>query len=161
MEGLFLLTNLVAVPRMHVDVLHTILKSIDKNYNEGISLQSQLKLIPSLKSFFEDHVVVMPYSFNFQKCRLESFEMCKPFRSPQVVRNLVLQRQPTPTPDPSRGGKHFLHRNDAIANFVAAGYPAKALEDVTHLPSQALEDVPLLSPQPSNEDKLRIEGISK
>jgi hypothetical protein len=58
-----------------------------------------------------------PYSFSIQKCGEKDCAVCKPISTPEgEIRNIVMQRQPTPIQDPSRPG-HFYPRVKALSKF--------------------------------------------
>lgn len=65
--------------------------------------------------------------------KFENEECCGAIRSPTEVgvRDLAMQRQPTPRKDPNRED-HLSRRDDAVENF---GNSKSALIDLSDLPS--------------------------
>ena len=95
--------------------LRSILRSVDGKYDEKYTTAKDFDKMPAIKKFYEKHVVETPYSISFVKCEDPSCS-CKPMRSPPSVRDLALQRQPTPKldrTDQNRSG-HYLKRSDAL-----------------------------------------------
>jgi len=91
--------------------------------------KEHLKKVPKLVSYMDAHTTQTPYSFSIQKC--DKVECCGNIRTPLDVRDLAMQRQPTPRLDPSRPG-HFLCRDQALKE--APNHP-NALTDLTDMPS--------------------------
>ena len=79
------------------------------------------------------HCLVTPYSFLVQKCG--NPECCGELWTPHEVRNLVIQRQPTPQLDTFRKG-HFLPREQAVEE---AKVTPGALTNLSDLPSAKLK----------------------
>jgi len=79
--------------------LHAILVKIDPAYDEGFNKAEDLKKMPAMKSWMNAHCLITPYCFSIQRCK--NIECCGEFRSPVEggVRELVMQRQPTPRLD--------------------------------------------------------------
>ena len=120
-------------PPETVGMFHNELKKIDPEYNDTIREASRLHEMPLLQKYMDDHVVVTPYSLSVQKCTQESCTVCTPIRAPEgPVRDLVLQRQPTPADNRLRPG-HYYSRKEALKNF---GGKSKYLTDLSCLPSK-------------------------
>ena len=116
-----------------VEKLHDNLSKIDAMYDRSIRQKSQLGRMPDLKNYVDKHVVSTPYTFSIQKCGEQSCTICKPISAPEGdVRDLVLQRQPTPIQDPTRTD-HFYERKKALAKFKNN---QKSLTDLSDLPSK-------------------------
>ena len=119
------------VPKEAVTTLHNHLKQIDSAYLPSIMLKADMKKVPTLVSFIDSHCVTTPYSFSIQKC--DKVECCGIIRTPLEVKDLAMQRQPTPRSDPNRPG-HFFRRDQALA---AAVNNPNALSDLSEMPSNA------------------------
>ena len=120
------------VARRAVDNLHGQLKKIDPLYSsEVVTLKEHLKKLPGIVAFMDTHIVSTPSSFSIRKC--DFFSCCGQIRSPQEngIRDLVMQRQPTPRADVDRVG-HFMHRDDALRE---ASVNKSLLVDLSDLPS--------------------------
>ncbi len=117
------------VPCSNVEALYEELRKIDPEYSIDCTNKEDLRKVPALVKFFEDHAVSTPYSLDFIKCCNRN--CCCELTTPLQYRDLALQRQPTPILDKTRG-EHFFSRNDAIDRF--AGNRA-ALTDFSDLPS--------------------------
>ena len=117
------------VPKQRVTTLHNHLKQIDPACTLSIMTKEHLKKVPKLVSFMNTHTIITPYSFSIQKC--DKVECCGNIRTPLDVRNLAMQRQPTPRADPNRAG-HFLSRDQALKE--APNHP-NALTDLIDMPS--------------------------
>ena len=116
-------------------MFHNILRSIDPDYDESKRASSQLPKMPLLATFIDEHVISTPYRFSIQKCDKQSCKHCKSFRAPEgTVRDLVLQRQPTPIHDKKRPG-HFLSRKESLLSFHENS-STKLLTDLSCLPSK-------------------------
>lgn len=128
-----------------VGSLHSILKKIDQQYNPEIRSTSQLRKMPKLQTFMNEHFVITPYSLSIQKCGKSTCSICKPIRSPEGdVREIVMQRQPTPKKDTARRG-HYLTRQKALAEFkddLDNTSKMKRLTDTSCLPSKVTHKLP-------------------
>ena len=114
--------------------LRSILQDLDSQYNKKYTTAKDFDKMPAIKKFYEDHVVGTPYSLSFVKC--EDPSCCQPMRSPPNVRELALQRQPTPKldrTDKNRTG-HYLTRTEALRGLSNGN--AKATYDLSDLPSK-------------------------
>ena len=128
------------VPRVNLSIeesLHSTLKTIDDQYDPNYSAAKDLEKMPGIKKYLQTHTVILPYSISFVKCDDPSCS-CKPYRSPQDVRKLALQRQPTPKRDTTNKNRtgHFLKRKDAL---LLANDNNSAVSDLSDLPSKADE----------------------
>jgi hypothetical protein len=125
----------------NVDELHDKLTEVDAKYTKDIHLATQWKDIPDLKKLYDTHVVTTPYSLSIQKCGSEDCRICKPIRCPDVdgLRELVMERQPTPRADPNRR-QHFLRRDEALALFREQGSKPQDLVDLSALPSAQVSE---------------------
>ena len=94
------------VPTSAVEAIYDELNKIDQNFTPDISRAEDLKKVPKLALWMDTHTVRTPYSISFQRCG--NVACCGEFVSPTEngVRDLVMQRQPTPRLDPRREG-HF------------------------------------------------------
>ena len=116
-----------------VEEFHEALSHIDPKYDRTIREASQLGRMPELKKLFDTHVIITPYSLSIRKCGNANCKHCKPIRAPEgTVRELAMQRQPTPKLDKSRPG-HFYSREAAIAKF---GQKDSSLVDFSDLPTK-------------------------
>ena len=90
-----------------------------------------MKKLPSIVAFMDTHVVSTHCSFPIRKYDVVS--CCGQIRSPQEngVRDLVMQRQPTPRADVNIVG-HFMHRDDALRE---ASVNKSLLVNLSDLPS--------------------------
>ena len=125
------------VPSSAVEELHESLRKIDPNYSSDVKVKSDLPQVPLIVKYWKDHVVKTPYSFSLQKCN--DATCCGPLRTPDRdgIRELAMQRQPTPLLDPRRKG-HFLSRDDALK--ATANNP-DASSDMSDLPSDKDDQV--------------------
>ena len=135
-----------------VESLHSILGKIDHQYDPEIRSISQLRNMPKLQNFMNEHFVITPYSLSIQKCGKRTCSICKPIRSPEGdVRDIVMQRQPTPKKDTARRG-HYLTRQKTLAEFegdLDDTSKMKRLTDTSCLPSKVPQKLP---PQKRNID---------
>ena len=99
------------VPEAQVTLLHNLLKEIDPMYNSSVMTTAHLSKVPSLVNYIESHAITTPYSFSITKCVREG--CCGDLRTPVEVRELAMQRQPTPRADPNQDG-HFLRHEQAL-----------------------------------------------
>ena len=88
--------------------------------------------MPMLKKYIESHIVITPYSMSIQKCGKASCTICTPFKSSEGIRDLVLQRQPTPQ---KKDNEHYLSREEALSEYEGQ---EKALTNFECLPSKAI-----------------------
>ena len=130
------------VPVQNVDKLHDQLKRIDPAYTPAVCKKEHLKDVPKLVAFAESHAVVNPYSFDIKKC--DNVDCCGGIRTPIDVRELAMQRQPTPRRDPHRKG-NFLRRNEALKQ---CSFDDSTLIDLSDLPSS-------VGDRKKNETKLK------
>ena len=117
------------VPEEAVTTLHNHLKAIDPAYTPSITKTEHMKKVPKLEGFIRSHAVITPYSLSIQKCN--DAACCGVIRTPLEVRDLALQRQPTPRLDPNRPD-HFFRRDQALA--AAVNNPS-ALTELSDMPS--------------------------
>lgn len=113
--------------------LYDELAKIDKNFQPTICRTDHLSQVPELCFYVADHVVLTPYSLDFQK--FSSVACCGRKRTPVQFRELAMQRQPTPRLDLDRKG-HFLSRSDALGLV----YSASAFTDLSDLPSSTVDE---------------------
>ncbi len=83
------------VPKAEVDCLHYQLKKKDPNYTPAIKRNKDLKKVPKVEAFIKNHYTITPYSFDIQKCNNPN--CCVAFRTLEEVRELAMQKQPTPS----------------------------------------------------------------
>ena len=126
--------NVIVTPRVPVEAvtaLHDRLEKIDPAYSPAIFLKDHLKKVPELLKYIDVHVVSTPYTYSIQKCN--NVACCGELRTPveNGLRDLVMQRQPTPIFDTKRKG-HFLCRDQSLVE--SANSPA-SLIDLSALPS--------------------------
>lgn len=136
--------------------LRSILQELDSQYNKKYTTAKDFDKMPAIKKFYENHVVGTPYSLSFVKCEDLSC-CCKPMRSPPAVRELALQRQPTPKldrTDQNRSG-HYLTRTDALR---LSNGDAKAAYDLSDLPSKVAQ---IKSSEDSKEKTARDAEVTK
>jgi len=119
------------VPSEAVTALHEQLEKIDPAYSPSVFLKEHLKNVPMLVAFIDSHVVATPYSYSIQKCN--NVACCGELRTPVAngIRDLVMQRQPTPQVDTKRKG-HFLSRDQSLVE--SANTPSSVV-DLSFLPS--------------------------
>ena len=129
---------------------HETLKQMDENYNSKIRSSSDCSKIPVLNSFLESHCVLTPYSFSVRKCGDDDCNLCSPIRCPDLHKEVVFQRQPTPRLNPMRGG-HFYSREEMLSSTTKSGKPGTT--DLTDLPSSRATL--------NNSDKKRDSDVSK
>ena len=105
------------VPPEAVSALHDQLARIDPAYSCAVFLKDHLKNVPKLIEFIDSHVVATPYSYSIQRCT--NVACCGEMRSPveNGIRELVMQRQPTPQAETHRKG-HFLRRDQSLVEHA-------------------------------------------
>jgi len=118
----------VATPKNIVG-LYDELKAIDPNFNKESMLKSDMVKMMNMSKYWDKHAVATPYSFDLRKCNNE--DCCGVIRTPMEVRDLVMQRTPTPRHDPLRVG-HFKRREQLLSS---ANTNPNAMTDLTDLPS--------------------------
>ena len=119
------------VPSEAVTALHEQLEKIDPAYSPSVFLKEHLKDVPMLVAFIDSHVAATPYSYSIQKCN--NVACCGELRTPVAngIRDLVMQRQPTPQVDTKRKG-HFLSRDQSLVE--SANTPSSVV-NLSALPS--------------------------
>lgn len=117
------------VPREDIVGLYDELKAIDPNFNKESMLKSDMVKMKNMSKYWDKHAVATPYSFDLRKCNNE--DCCGVIRTPMEVRDLVMQRTPTPRHDPLRVG-HFKRREQLLSS---ANTNPNAMTDLTDLPS--------------------------
>ena len=130
--------------------LHGSLLKIDEKHDQSFRTSEDQKKMPALSTWMKKHASVLPYSISIRKC--SDISCCLPCRSAAEIRDLVLQRQPTPRLDTTnaREKSHFLSRDDAHKIF---GNNPGALCDLSDLPSKAGDDLKQAEKSKSNRDK--------
>ena len=82
------------VPKESVPDLYEELEKIDDNFTPLICLTKDLPQVTNLCVYMNDHVVLTPSSFDYQKCN--NVACCGAKRIPVQFQELVMQRQPPP-----------------------------------------------------------------
>ena len=93
--------------------------------------------MPTMKTWMDKNCIFTPYSMSIQEFNDRS--CCDQFHTPINVRDLVMQRQPTPrldTSDQSRRG-HFICQSEALCLFAGN---ANAMTNLSDLPSKTNTD---------------------
>jgi hypothetical protein len=89
----------------------TELNKIDKNFNPPLCRTEHLSTVPELCVHVSNHIVSIPYRFDYQKCN--NGVCCGAKETAAQCIDLALQRQPTPRLDSNRD-RHFLAQSDAL-----------------------------------------------
>ena len=126
-------------PRVEPQVeqrLHSQLRKIDPTCDPLNWKAEDLHKSAAMKSWMLIHCTITPYSFYIRRC--SNKDCCGEFRTPTEngVRDLAMQRQPTPIIDPTRKEFHYYRRDDALRLF---GSKDKSCVDLTCLPSKNTE----------------------
>ena len=109
--------------------LHEFLHDMDDNYSPALSMAEDLKKLVCLSAWMNKHWLCTPYSISIQRC--DDASCCSTFKTQIHLRDIAIQRQPTPRIDPNRPGL-FLRRNDALHRY--RNQPT-TLNDLSDLPS--------------------------
>ena len=119
--------------------LHASLSKIDPNFNKELYKAKDLKKMPGMMLWMDIHCLITPYSISIQRCDNERCcgEFCSPVEN--GVRDLIMQRQPTPRIDTTHKNRmnQFLRRDEAL---LLIGDNEKALNDLSDLPSKKTAD---------------------
>lgn len=113
--------------------LYTHLRKNDPAFRPDQCRAKNLNKMPVMQTWIDGHCTITPYSFVIHRCGIPL--CCDDFRSPTEngIRDLVMQRQPTPRVDPRKKNLHYYQRDDALRLF---GGQEKAYVDLSDLPSK-------------------------
>ena len=124
------------IPRVTHQVeqrLHAHLRKNDPAFRPDQCRAEHLNKMPVMQDWMSVHCTITPYSVVIRRCGIQL--CCGDFWSPTEndIRDLVMQRQPTPRVDPRKKDLHYYRRDDALRLF---GGQEKAYVDLSDLPSK-------------------------